>query len=127
MEQQKVKFTWKEYDEAIDKMVSEFRRHDFSCNCIYGLPRGGLTIAVSLSHRLGLPLVTEVRKTDYPLIVDDISDSGETLKNFTRLMGKNRQGYRVFTIHYADGTCFDPEYYVHNNNGKWIVYPWEVE
>ena len=51
--------SWEQYQEAIDGMVRHYEEHykNSECGAIYGLPRGGLPIAVSLSHRLNLPLL----------------------------------------------------------------------
>ena len=47
---------------------------------IYGIPRGGLCLAVALSHKLNIELLKEPRNNI--LIVDDIYDSGETLHRY---------------------------------------------
>lgn len=47
---------------------------------IYGIPRGGVPIAVLLAMHLGLPLVDEV--TADTLIVDDLVDSGKTIAKY---------------------------------------------
>ena len=51
--------SWDQYQAAIDGMVRQYEEHykNLQCGAIYGLPRGGLPIAVSLSHRLNLPLL----------------------------------------------------------------------
>ena len=75
---------WKEYDDYIDKIcdwVDQLQRYQgLELGAVYGLPRGGLPIAVSLSHRLNLPLLMDYydRKivTDKQiLVVDDIADT----------------------------------------------------
>ena len=48
-------------------------------NSVHGLKRGGYIPAVMLSHQLNLPYSEVVLKDT--LVVDDICDSGETLKN----------------------------------------------
>ena len=53
-------------------------------NSIYGIARGGLVLAVLLSHRLQLPIVEKDGINLRTLIVDDISDSGETLLEFEK-------------------------------------------
>ena len=49
--------TWSEYDLYIDRIADWVKyKCEEDIGAIYGLPRGGLPIAVSLSHRLDLPL-----------------------------------------------------------------------
>lgn len=88
---------------------------------IYSPPRGGLPIAVHLSHFLNLKFLPESydRTTlgwNELLVVDDVADTGETLKWF-----------RVFitaTLHYKQRSKFKPNFYVKETE-NWIVYPWE--
>ena len=121
--------SWEEYDEMIEKLTWWVK---FECDeeigAIYGLPRGGLPIAVSLSHSLGLPLLMDYydRKvvTDKKiLVVDDIADTGETLKFYEETFQK---GY-IVTIHEHDQSIVKPEYSVIAKGDAWIVYPWETQ
>jgi hypoxanthine phosphoribosyltransferase len=49
---------------------------------IYAIPRGGLIIGVILSHRLNIPMIFDGSKINkHTLVVDDISDTGNTLSN----------------------------------------------
>ena len=54
------------------------------------------------------------------LIVDDISDSGQTLKYY------KKAGYTTATLDVRSTTITKPDYYVNwIDNADWIVYPWE--
>ena len=91
---------------------------------IYGLPRGGLPIAVSLSHMLDLPILMNyydrklVTKKKI-LVVDDIADTGHTLKDF------DSPHNIIVTMHYHQDSITKPDYYVEEKGDDWIVYPWE--
>lgn len=60
-----------------DKILASKKQY----NAIYGIPRGGVPIAMVLSEKLGIPLVSEP-SDDNILIVDDLVDSGKTLQEF---------------------------------------------
>lgn len=50
---------------------------------IYPIPKNGLYVAVEMSKLLNLPVITDEQEiTDETLIVDDIIDSGRTIKRF---------------------------------------------
>ena len=54
----KVFISWSEYELYIDRIADWVKyKCDEDIGAIYGLPRGGLPIAVSLSHRLDLPIL----------------------------------------------------------------------
>ena len=86
---------------------------------IYGIPRGGLPIAVCLSHELDLPLL--MYPTDKSLVVDDISDTGKTLESH-----KNKA---IATLYSTSWTKTKPLYFIKEKLFKsdWIVYPWEIK
>ena len=118
--------TWEKYDEMIKKLTYWIK---FECEeeigAVYGLPRGGLPIAVSLSHSLGLPLLMDYydRKivTDKKiLVVDDIADTGNTLRDF------ESPHNIICTLHYHEDSIVLPNYYINLKGDKWIVYPWET-
>ena len=122
----KTYITWDEYDDMINK-IAVYIKHisEEEIGAVYGLPRGGLPIAVSLSHSLGLPLLMDYydRKivTDKKiLVVDDIADTGNTLKDFESPHNV------ICTLHYHEDSIVLPNYYVKLKGDKWIVYPWET-
>ena len=119
--------SYKKYKEMVNKVAYWIKyEQDDEIGAIYGLPRGGLPIAVELSHKLNLPLLMNYydRKvvTDKKiLVVDDIADTGHTLKDF-----KNPHNI-ICTLHYHEDSVVLPDYYVDLKGDDWIVYPWELE
>ena len=120
-----VAFTWQQFDEAVNIIVESLRRKGLASKVsqIYGIPRGGLVLAVVLSHRLNLPLVRlpeDVVIEGRTLIVDDISDSGRTLERWGPL------GACTATIHKVPNTVYVPDIWVFERGvDYWVVYPWE--
>ena len=50
-------FTWTEFDKSVEQIANKCRFKAFSG--IYGVPRGGLCLAVALSHKLKIELISE--------------------------------------------------------------------
>tara|TARA_B100000902_G_scaffold175883_1_gene169639 strand:- start:709 stop:1131 length:423 start_codon:yes stop_codon:yes gene_type:complete len=119
--------TWKEYDDMIDKISKYVKQYPLGeIGAVYGLPRGGLPIAVSLSHSLGLPLLMDyydrkIVTNKKILVVDDIADTGHTLKDF-----ENTHNI-ICTFHYHKQSIVKPDFYCEEKGDKWIVYPWETQ
>jgi hypoxanthine phosphoribosyltransferase len=123
----KVYVEWEDLERDIDKIVSQVKEVDY----VVGIPRGGLIIAVMVSHRLGIKHMTvdhleklEEFNLDIDkkriLIVDDISDSGQTLKRY------KKEGYTTATLDVRNSTVTVPDFYSNwIENADWIVYPWE--
>lgn len=86
---------------------------------VYGIPRGGLPIAVHLSHFLDLNFLTNPfeKMHEETLIVDDIADTGLTLKKYGSL-------YLTATLFYKPKSEVKPDFYIHETT-YWIVFPWE--
>ena len=76
-------FTWEEFDKSVESIANKCKFLEFSG--IYGVPRGGLCLAVALSHKLKINLISEPIKNS--LIVDDIYETGLTLKTFKDIEG----------------------------------------
>ena len=81
--------TWENINEAIEIIAKQIEDTKIHYEVLYGLARGGLVPAVMLSHRLNIPMVLNMEevwrlkvRNKAVLIVDDISDTGETLKYF---------------------------------------------
>jgi len=107
-------FTWDEFDTAVDKIATALAGKDITS--VYGIPRGGLILAICLSHRLGIPLVSNIG--EHTLVVDDISDTGKTLVR--------HPGHMTATIHVAHNTSKWPDvYYQVKETDNWVIYPWE--
>ena len=67
-------FTWNKFDIGVEKISNQCKFLKFSG--IYGIPRGGLCLAVALSHKLKVNLISE--PLENALIVDDIYETGNT-------------------------------------------------
>ncbi len=108
-------FTWSEFDKSVEHIANKCRFLDFSG--IYGVPRGGLCLAVALSHKLKINLISEPMKNS--LIVDDIYETGFTLKSF-----KDIEGAMFFVLF----SKVKPTWWNTVNisdKREWIVFPWE--
>ena len=108
-------FTWSEFDKSVDYIANQCKK--MKLTGIYGVPRGGLCLAVALSHKLNLQLLEKPLKNS--LIVDDVYETGITLSNF-----KNIEGVNFFVL----VSKKKPVWWKSVNlslNEEWIVFPWE--
>ena len=64
-------FSWSEFDKSVEQIANKCRFKEFSG--VYGVPRGGLCLAVALSHKLKIELISEPLKNS--LIVDDVYET----------------------------------------------------
>lgn len=114
--------SWQEVEDFVDKLVKEVNKWSFTG--VYGLPRGGLPIAVMLSHRLHIPLL--MNACDGCLIVDDICDSGESLLHYRdNASGSQHTAYYVATMFYRANQFVLPDFWLYRKEEDWIVFPWE--
>lgn len=122
----KLYLTWEDIENQISNLAEQISRSREKIVAIYGLPRGGLIPAVLLSHKMGIkyvnewPLVKHLYHYDNVLIVDDICDSGKTLKGYV--------DHPTATLHYKPSAQTRPTFYSNiADEDVWIVYPWENE
>ena len=111
----KVFVYWDDISVLVDELCNTITSSGVQIKSITGIERGGLIPAVMISHKLNIPYVTKINK--HTLVVDDICDSGETLKNTIA-------GYTA-TLHYKKTASFTPDFYSKEVGEEWIVYPWE--
>ena len=108
-------FSWSEFDKSVEHIANKCMFFKFSG--VYGVPRGGLCLAVALSHKLRINLISEPIKNS--LIVDDVYETGITLNTF-----KDIKGATFFVLF----SKVEPSWWnsVHISEKKdWIVFPWE--
>ena len=112
---------WESFECLIDELIDQISDNDCSIEFITGIPRGGIIPAVVLSHRLKIPYC------EFPsplppntLVVDDIADTGETLKTKT-------YGFQTAVLYYKPHTsCFKPTFWAEEYyEDGWIIFPWE--
>ena len=113
----KIYLSWDDTIDLVDKLCEKIITEQPNIDSVFGLKRGGLIPAVMVSHKLGLPWSDVMLPNT--LVIDDICDSGETLKN---CIG----GYTA-VLHYKPHTsCYVPNIYAQIHEGdEWVIYPWE--
>ena len=108
-------FSWSEFDKSVEYIANKCRFIEFSG--IYGVPRGGLCLAVALSHKLKIELISEPTKNS--LIVDDVYETGLTLSTF-----KDIEGAMFFVLFSKIKPTWWNTVFISKKN-QWIVFPWE--
>ena len=111
----KVFVYWDDITILVSDLCNTIVTSGIQIKSVTGIERGGLIPAVMISHKLNIPYVTKINKDT--LVVDDICDTGETLKNIVA-------GYTA-TLHYKPTASFTPDFYAKETGDEWIVYPWE--
>jgi len=111
------KISWEDVDVAITEIAIWLQTRSHIKN-IYGIPRGGLVLAVMLSHATNLPLTFKPNRYE-TLIVDDIADTGKTLAPY--------KDFTIVTLHYHKQSVVIPDLGLKEKKKAWIVYPWETE
>jgi len=108
-------FTWSEFDKSVEQIAKKCKFLKFSG--IYGIPRGGLCLAVALSHKLKIELISKPIKNS--LIVDDVYETGLTLTTF-----KDIEGAVFFVLFSKIKPSWWNTVFI-SKKSEWIVFPWE--
>lgn len=142
--------TWDDVEEDAEKLSRRIEEKFGMPTIIFGILRGGATVANLLSDRLRMHNVHSVGTKSYkdiaergeldlyqPItvadlsrhdvaLVDDVSDTGDTLKDVlsSQIRPRNPRRLCTATLHIKPWTGFVPDFFVKELDG-WIVYPWE--
>ena len=107
--------SWQDFELAVEVIVERCQGRPLSG--VHGIPRGGLVLAVALSHRLDLPLLA--RAEPGCLLVDDVYETGRTLEPY-------RQLETCTTVVWISKV--EPQWWQAVDvaeTDEWIVFPWE--
>lgn len=121
---QKEYVSWQMICDFVSDIKEDYK--NVALSGVYGVPRGGLILAVMISHKLNIPLLSAPCKDC--LIVDDICDSGESLLHFFQNSSAlcNKPLYHIVTMYYKKNNLkVIPEKWKYSKEDKWIVFPWE--
>jgi len=115
----KIHLSWDDVDRLVDILCEKIITELPNIDSVFGLKRGGLIPAVMVSHKLGLPWSDVMLPNT--LVIDDICDSGFTLKNTV--------GCYTAVLHHKPHTaCYTPNIHAKIHEGdEWLKYPWEMD
>lgn len=146
-----MKYTYNQFvidaDSLVDQIISSGKFYDY----VVGVVRGGTIPAVYLSHRLGIPMRTvswstfhsdqmresaldiadDIQDGKNVLIVDDILDSGRTMKELLEDWGCDRDKVGIACLIYNKDQAIKPDYYgtliSRETYSDWVHFWWEAD
>jgi len=126
----KVFMSYNEFSKVMNRLVDAltmgFDDPSDYFDYVIGLPRGGLPIAVHLSHKLEIPM-SDLNYMPHPkkgriLLVDDVLDTGKVMSSALEQL-THLEVY-VIVLHWKPHCPITPYLYVEKTK-DWVVYPWE--
>jgi len=140
-------YTWSQFNTDVCMLAHIVLSQGGKPNFIIGIARGGSCLATALSYKLDVPVIYYDPKNpvklpynskDKFLIVDDINDTGNTLKSARKLViqilhpeftGVDDEIFelsncRFLTIFNNSNSIFKRNIFVRETK-NWIVFPWE--
>jgi len=142
--------TWNQIYEMLLSQAEKIRKSGFKPNITIAISRGGWLPArvlsdlletslanVSVEFYLGVaetknePVLTQgvsaVVTDKKVLIVDDVADTGKSLKLVKEhILQQGAKEARIATIYYKPWSVVKPDYYERETR-LWIVFPWEMK
>jgi hypothetical protein len=141
--------SWAQIYGLLLKLAETVRKSGFEPNLIVGVSRGGWIPARIMSDLLENPKLANVTVEFYVglaetknepiitqpvsvsvkdkrvLVVDDLADTGESLKRVNSHLKKHcASEVKIATIYYKPWSIIVPHYY-EKETRRWIVFPWE--
>jgi uncharacterized protein len=141
--------SWDEIYEMLVDTAAKIRKSNYSPDVIVGVSRGGWPPARIMSDLLEnqnlanmkvvfyrdigvrnkAPVITQPVTTDVSgrrvLVVDDVADTGHSLKVVVNhLKKKGARQIKVCTLYFKPRSVFTPDFYVKRTT-KWVIFPWE--
>ena len=124
----KIILSWDDIKDVINKVVEKIENLEKKPFYIYGVPRGGLIPATWISHKTGIKYqqinstqISKIADLSHILIIDDICDSGKTLKEIR----ENYPKVKVACLYYKETASEKPDIYGEIVGDEWLVFPWE--
>ena len=108
--------SWQQFDQAVSALAQEFKGR--TCSGVFGVPRGGLCLAVALSHALDRPLL--LAPAADALIVDDVYETGRTLEALREQFPDASFAVWVSKCQARWWTTVEV-----SGSNDWLVFPWE--
>lgn len=152
-----IDYSYSDFCDGIERIVQQVKESDFEPTYIVGIVRGGAIPATYLSHRLKLPVVMvawntrdntifgnesnlwipeDINKGDKVLVVDDIVDGGDTIRELLNDWNKsifeelNLDNIRVCAMYYNTAQDVVVDFYHKQINRdedkRWVIFPWEA-
>lgn len=140
--------SWYQVDKGAAYLSLKVAQDDFHPMAIIGLARGGLVPAVIMSHLLQVKMFPvsysskkgngeykeyENRLPTFPitwdlLIVDDICDTGYTMREVAHTYKESGHNVRTAVLYYKEGSVFLPDFIWQSLplDANWIEFPWEL-
>lgn len=134
--------TQEQVDQMIVQLAEQVRASEQHFDRIVGIERGGLYISLTLSKMLDLShesiyiscykdMVKRAKPIIYgtlpiggwSLLVDDIVDSGETVRMYNQHCGPQ---FKVAALHWNPKSSIKPDFYAAKKLNEWLTYPWEL-
>jgi hypoxanthine phosphoribosyltransferase len=129
---------WREFSSQVEDLRLAILKSGRQYKYITGIPRGGLVLATTLSHQLNLEFKAfetvnltvyqhSMSQTDTPsafhpentLIVDDICDTGNTLKIWEKM------GFDIAVCYLRIPSQFKPKFFATTVETEWVNFAWE--
>tara|TARA_Y100000739_G_scaffold69182_1_gene58118 strand:- start:2766 stop:3203 length:438 start_codon:yes stop_codon:yes gene_type:complete len=108
--------SWTQFDQAVAVLAERYAT--IPMTGIYGVPRGGLCLAVALSHALQQPLLSD--PVPDALIVDDVYETGRTLQALHARCPNAR-----FAVWVSKCPPLWWQAAVVTEHSEWLLFPWE--
>lgn len=143
--------TWNDFGLSGRELAQTIADDGFEPDVIVAIARGGLQLAGNIAYALGVkscgafnvefytgigtvlpepvllpPLLESASLTGQKvLLVDDVSDSGRTMKMVVELIEGMGAEVRTVVLYTKPRTIFEPDY-TWRRTDKWITFPWSA-
>lgn len=144
--------TYELFGQAARELAETIAADNFRPDAVVGIARGGLALAGALGYALDLKMLGSLNVEFYTgvgttletpivlpptldqeslagkciLLVDDVADSGRTLKLVVELLRSRGSEVRTVCL-YSKPTTVEEPTYVWKKTSRWIVFPWSAE
>ena len=139
-------YSYENFRSDTKQLISEVK--SFEAEAIVGIARGGLTLSHCMAEGLNLREVQTIRTELYDgdckrqdislfgvcdfknvkrvIVLDDIADSGETLKAIMEYLESNFEEieFKSATLFYKKTSIYKPDFWI-NDADDWIDFFWE--
>jgi len=110
-----------DFQKDVDCLVTQIKESKIAFTGIYGIPKGGVPLAIALSNKLDIPLVNCLNGLQpLVLVVDDLIDTGRTLYEYVN------GGFHTAVLHRKPHSpIYDKNFCAELISNEWVDYFWE--